>query len=128
MVAPKVVVIERLEVFSNGNQRRTRRVQRNRSHLIAADFCLFQNFSRGRGQSLHVIRMRLRGKFGVFAFAMKGIFGNGGSEQPSFAIHQRNAHAQSPKVNACNYSHSASPLKKSTPIHAKNKSYASPRG
>src|SRR5437660_904511 len=117
VIAPKVVVIERLEVFPNGNHRGTRRVQRNGANLVASRPGFFHSLSRGRGQSFHVIHMRLRGKFGILPLAVKGIFSDCGSQQPAVAIHQRNTHAQSPEVNASNYRHSDSPLKDLAATH-----------
>jgi hypothetical protein len=40
-----------------------------------------------------MIFMRLRGVFGIFAFAMEGILCDGGSEQPALAVHDGNANA-----------------------------------
>ena len=102
MIAPKVVVIERLKVFPNGNYRGTRRVQRDGANLVAGHPGFFHSLSRGRGQRFHVIRMRLRGKLGILPFAMERVLGKGGGQQAAFAIHQRNTHAQSPEVNASN--------------------------
>ena len=54
-----------------------------------------------------MIVMRLSGIFRIFALAVQGIFGDGGVEQPAFAVHDRNANAQSAKVDASNNRHHA---------------------
>jgi hypothetical protein len=57
-----------------------------------------------------MIFMRLRGIFGIFAFAVEGIFGDGGSEQAALAVHQGNANTQSSKIHSSNDRHEPSPL------------------
>src|SRR5215472_6751655 len=109
MVAPEVVVVEGLKVFPYRNHRGTRGVERNREDLIAGNACLLQHFSRGSGQGAHVIGVRLRSEFGIFAFAVQRIVSHGRGKHAAFAIYKRNAHAQSSEINPGNNGHSASP-------------------
>ncbi len=78
--------------------------------LIAGDAGLLQDFARGRGQRPHVIVMRLRGIFRIFALAVQRILGDGGVEQATFAVDQRNANAQCSKINAGHDRHQQAPL------------------
>src|SRR2546429_106651 len=59
----------------------------------------------GSRQCAHVIFVRLRRVFWIFAFAVEGIFRDGGSQQPALAVHDGNADAQCSKINASNNSH-----------------------
>ena len=80
MIAPQVVFAEGLHVFADGNYRGTGGVEGDGLDLIAADGGLFQHFAHGGGEGAHVIVVRLRGVFGIFALAMKRIFLDGGLE------------------------------------------------
>ena len=99
MIAPEVVIAQRLHITTDGKDRRSRGVERNRQNLIAPDRCLAQYFARSRSQCAHVIMMRLRGVFWIFALAMQRIFLDSGGEQSAFAVDEGDAHAQSSEID-----------------------------
>ena len=98
MVAPQVVLAERLHVFADRNHRRAGGIERNGLDLIAADAGFLHRLARGGGQGAHVIFVRLGGVFRIFALAVQRIFGNRGFQQPALAVHDRNAHAQRSEI------------------------------
>ena len=120
MVAPQIVVVERLEILPNGNHRRARGIQRNGENLLARDSGFLQNFTRGRSQRPHVIGVRLRGEFRIVALAMERICGDGRCQQAALTVHQRNADVQSPKINPSNDGHPALRKKNSPPTSNDN--------
>src|SRR5712664_1505544 len=61
-------------------------------------------------EGTHMIFMRLRGIFGIFAFAVEGILGDRGSEQPTLAVNDGNANAQCSKIRSSNDRHARSPV------------------
>ncbi len=76
VIAPEIVVVERLQIFINGNDRRTGGIERDGLNLAAGDTGFLQGGARGAGNSVHVIHVGLRGVFGIFAAAMEWIFGD----------------------------------------------------
>ena len=110
VIAPQVIIIERLQIFSDGNHGRAGGVECDGEDLLGRNTGLSDDVASGRREGAHVIFMRLRGVLGIFAFAMEGIFGDGGSQQAAFAVHQRNSDAQSSKINPGNHRHALSPL------------------
>ena len=59
----------------------------------------------GGGQSAHVVFVGLRGVLGIFAFAVEGIFGDGGGEDAFFAVYDGDANVESTEVYARYYGH-----------------------
>ena len=110
MIAPKVILVQRLHVLVDGNHRRARRIERNRLNLIAANARLLQDFAASRRQRAHVIFMRLRRVLRIFTLAVQRIFGDGRIQQPSLAVHQRNAHAQGSEIDSRNNRHQQAPF------------------
>jgi hypothetical protein len=45
-----------------------------------------------------VVFVGLGGEIGIFAFAMKGIFGNGGRKKPALAVDDRDADAKGAEI------------------------------
>jgi hypothetical protein len=45
-----------------------------------------------------VVFVRLGGEVGIFALAMKGIFGNRGRKKPALAVDDRNADAEGAEI------------------------------
>src|SRR5260370_1185677 len=101
MIAPQVIVIERLEIFSDGNNGRTGRVQSDGQDLIGGSSGFPDGLACSCRQCAHVIFVRLRGAFGIFAFAMERIFSGGRSQQSPFAVNDGNTNAQMEIPPAC---------------------------
>ncbi len=80
MIAPQIIVIERLEIFSDGNNGGTGRIQSDGQDLIGGKPGFPDSVTGSSGQCTHVIFVRLRGVFGIFAFAMERIFSDGRSQ------------------------------------------------
>ena len=59
----------------------------------------------GAGQGAHVVFVGLHGEFGIFAFAMEGIFGGGGGKNAFFAVYDGDANVESSEVYAGYYGH-----------------------
>jgi hypothetical protein len=110
VIAPQIIVIERLETFAYGNDGGAGGVESNGEDLIGGNSGFADDVASGSRQSAHVIFMRLRSVFGIFVFTVQGIFGDGGSEQTALAVHKRNANAQGSKVHSSNDRHVRSPL------------------
>ena len=64
-----------------------------------------------------MIFVRLRGVFGIFAFAMERIFSDGRSQQSPFAVNDGNTNAQCPEIYASNDGHEVSPLESLALVH-----------
>ena len=77
MIAPQVVLAERLQILANRNYRRARGIESDRLYLISCDAGFPHRLTGGGGQGSHVIFVRLGGVFRVFALAVQGVFGNG---------------------------------------------------
>ena len=100
VVAPEIVVVERLQILVDGNDRGAGGVESDGFDLVAGDAGLLERLARGGGQGAHVVVMRLRGVFGIFALAMQRIFGNGGVEQAALAVHDGDADAQGAEIHS----------------------------
>src|SRR5215470_13030919 len=99
MVAPQVVLAERLQVFVDGNDGRSGGIESNRLDLVPGNTGLLYGLTRGLGQSTHVIFMGLGRVLGILPFAMEWIIDDGRSQQAAFAIDDRNAHTQGSEIN-----------------------------
>ena len=109
MVAPQVVLVEGLHVFAHGNDRGTRGIEGNGLYLVAGDAGLLHRLAGGGGQRAHVVSVRLGGVFRIFTFAVQGIFGDRGLEQPALTVHDRHADAESTEVYASHNGHQQAP-------------------
>ncbi len=105
VIAPEVVVVERLEVGVDGNYARSGGVESDGFNLRAVDFGLGDGFARSLGESVHLIRVGLGCVVGVFAFAFERILGRGSAEASALAVEQRDAHAEGSEIYACDDGH-----------------------
>src|SRR6266480_833217 len=80
VIAPQIIFIQRLEILAHRNDGRTCGVESNGKNLLGGDAGFPDDFASSGRQGAHVLFMRLRGVFGIFAFAMEGILCEGGSE------------------------------------------------
>jgi len=70
VIAPQVVLAQRLKILVDRNDRGARGVERDRQHLIACNAGLLQSFAHRGSQRLHLIIVRLRRVLRILAFAM----------------------------------------------------------
>ena len=105
VVAPHVVLAERLKILVNRNDRRAGRIESNCFYLVAGDSRLLHGIARGCGQCSHVIVMRLGRILRIFAFAMQWIFRDCGGEHATLAVHDRHADAESTEINSRDHRH-----------------------
>jgi hypothetical protein len=110
MIAPQVVLAERLQVFANCNHGGTGSIDSNGLYLVARDTGFLHGLPSGGGQSAHMVFVRLGGVFGVFALAVQRIFGDGGFQQAALAVNDRDADAQRPEVDSSHNGHYQAPL------------------
>jgi hypothetical protein len=80
VIAPKIIFIERFEIFPNRDHRGAGGVHCERVRLIAGDMRLLHRLAGSTCQSAYLIVVRLRGILGVFAFAVERVFCKCGSE------------------------------------------------
>ena len=73
VIAPQIIVIERLEIFADGNDGGASGVQGEGENLIGGNPGFPDDLAGSRRQGAHVIFMRLGGVFGIFAFAVERI-------------------------------------------------------
>ncbi len=108
MVAPQVVIVERLHAFADWNDAGASCIERDRFDLVAADFSGDHGAPRGFREGAHVIFMRLRRKIRILALAMQSIFSDGGSEKPALAVDDRYPHAEGAEIYSCDDGHAKS--------------------
>src|SRR3954471_15742505 len=109
VVAPKIVFAQRLKIFPDRNDGRARCIECDCLHLIAGDSGLLDGLASGGGQCAHMVFMRLRRVFGIFALAMQWIFSNRRSQHSALAIDDRDTNTESPKIYPRNYGHQQFP-------------------
>src|SRR6185369_2958607 len=85
-------------------------IESDRLDLATGDAGFLDRLAGGGGQGTHVVFVRLGGVFRVFALAVQGIFGDRGPQQPAFAIHDRDADAESSEVNSSHNRHQQASL------------------
>src|SRR5882724_10197073 len=100
MITPKVVFIERFEIFSHGNDGRASSIDSERLHFVSGNpgfpYCL----ARSRRQRLHLVAMRLRGILRIITLSMQWIFRKSRRYQAAYAIHDGHAYAEGSEINS----------------------------
>ena len=72
MIAPQVVVVERLHRRVDRNHAGAGRVERDGGDVLSVDVVLLQHLTHRAHQRLHLVGVRLRGIVGIVAFACSG--------------------------------------------------------
>ena len=80
MIAPEVVLVERLEVFADRNDAGAGGVESNGGNFSAIDAGGLKHIARGGDEGGHLVGVGLGGVIGIFATAMQRIGGRGGSD------------------------------------------------
>src|SRR6266545_3151719 len=101
MVAPEVIVVQRLEPFVHGDDARAGGVERDSPDVFSLHTGGGEG-SAGRGyERVHVVAMTLSGVVRVFFPAEQRIVGGGGAESAFLMIENGNTHAEGAEIHAC---------------------------
>ena len=100
MVAPEIVVVERHQIFADGDYARAGGVEGDCRYVISLDPSGSESGAHGCCQSVHMICMALRGEIRIFALSMQGIIRGGKAEAAALAIEERNADVERAEVDA----------------------------
>ena len=100
VIAPEVVVVERLEAFVDRDHARPGGIEGDGIDRAAVDAGLGDGAARGIPQGAHVIGVALGGVVGVFLLAEERIFGDAGAEAAAGAIEDGNANAEGAEIDA----------------------------
>ena len=109
VIAPQVVVIQRLKIRAHRDHARPRRIKRNRADCIAAYAGICDRLARRFYQRVHLVDVRLRRIVRVFTLALQRILRARCAQPPALAVQQRHTHAQRPEIHSRNNRHSGSP-------------------
>ena len=105
MVAPQVILIQRLQPLAHRNHARAGRVERNGRNRAPIHPRSAQRVPRRGRQGCHLVGVGLCGKIRVFAAAVKGIRGRCGSDWAFQAVHKSDANAECAKINTGDNGH-----------------------
>ena len=105
VVAPEVVVVERLEMRVHRDHARAGGVERDGLDGVAVDAGGFDGAAHGLGQRLHVVGVALGGVVGIFLLADAADTRRRPSPGGRGAIENRNPHAQGSEIDAGNDAH-----------------------
>ncbi len=105
VVAPEVVVVERLKVLADGNDAGAGGVEGDGGNIGAVDAGGVENVARGGGEGGHLVGVRLGGVVGIFAAAMQRVGGRGGADGAFAAVNESDANAECAEIDAGNDSH-----------------------
>ena len=105
MIAPEIVVIERLKIFVHRDDGRAGGVESDGFDGASRDARFLNGSTRSSRESDHMAGVRLGGKFGIVATAIERIFAQRGSQEATFAVHDGDANAQSAEINASEICH-----------------------
>ncbi len=105
MIAPQVVLVQRLHEIVHRDDAGACGVERDGSNLLPMNSGGFDSGPCRFRQSAHVIRVRLRGEIRIFALAMEWVLGNRSAEAATIAGENGDPHRESAKVDACDDSH-----------------------
>jgi hypothetical protein len=104
MVAPQIVVIERLQGCVDRHHARSRGIEREGFDLLPRNSRLGQHRPHGADQRVHLVLMGLGGKIRVFPLALQRIFGGCCRQSAPLrpaAVEQGYADAQRAEIDSC---------------------------
>jgi hypothetical protein len=105
MIAPQVVVVERLHRRIDRNYAGPCRVECDGGDVLSVDVVLFNHQAHRANQGLHLVCMRLRGIVRIVSTASQWIFGRGRPQPAARAVEQGHSYAQGSEVDARNNGH-----------------------
>ncbi len=94
VVAPEVVIVQRLQVFVHGDHARPGRVHRDRLDRFALHPRRCQGLLHRFHERPHVIGVALRGVVGIIPLSLQRDLANARTEPPALAVNDGNTHAQ----------------------------------
>ena len=106
VIAPQVVIIERLHLCIDGNHARSCGVEGYGGYVACIDPCLLDDLTRCLGERVHLIAVRLGGLVWIGPAALKRILCNRCSEPPLLTVQQGDTNAQRAKVHSSHDCHS----------------------
>ncbi len=119
VVAPEIVVVERLHVGIDGDDAGAGGIEGDGRDVCACDVCLREDVAGGPGEGVHLVVVRLRCLVGVLAIALEGVFGDSGSEASAGAVEERDSDAKRSEINPCHDGHTQVPPRAVAPrLHA----------
>ena len=110
VIAPEVVVVERLEVGVDGDDAGAGGVERDGGYVLAVDVALGEDLAGCADECLHLVGVGLRGVVGILALALEWVLGRGCAEAAAFAVEQRDTDAEGSKVDSGYDGHEGAPL------------------
>ena len=109
VVAPKVILAQRLEIFAYRDHRGAGRVDRDRCDFYAAHAGVFDGLARRRCQRLSLVVVRLRRVLRIFALPVQWILGYRRTQQAALAVDDRDAHTECAEIHAGHDRHQQPP-------------------
>ena len=103
MVAPQIVIIERLHAGVDRHHTRAGRIERDSLDLLARDPRLGQHRPHGADQPVHLIIMGLSSEIRIFPLPLQRIVGRSRGQSTLLcpgAVKQRNPDAQRAEINS----------------------------
>ena len=105
VIAPEVVVVERLHVGVDGDDAGAGGVEGDGFDLVAGDAGLGEDVAHGGDEGGHLVGVGLGGEVGVFALAMEGVAGGGGAEAAALAVEETYAGTEGSEIDSGDDAH-----------------------
>ncbi len=105
VVAPEVVVVERLHVLVDGDDGGAGGIEGDGGDGAGGDAGFGDDFAGGAGECGHLVVVGLGGLVGVFPVAFEWVLGDGGAEAAPVAVEQGDSDAQGSEIYACDDGH-----------------------
>ena len=109
MIAPQVVFAERLQALADRNDARSRGVERDGGNVCSVHARGPERVPGGRGESGHLVGVRLRGVVGIFAAAMQRIRDRCGADGAFLAVNESDANTERAEIDAGDNGHERCP-------------------
>jgi len=100
VIAPEIVIVERMEVFVDRHDARPGCVDGDRLHGGTGDAGGGESLAHCIDERRHVIGMRLCGVVGILTLAVQRVFANARTDAAALTIDDGNTDAQRPVVNS----------------------------
>src|SRR4051812_22715305 len=101
VIAPEIVLVERLKIFSYRDDARSGGVERHGPNAGPFHTGRSQRFTHGAYESCHVVRMALRGLIGIVAAAMKRVVRSSSPQTSPIPVENRDPYAKRSKIYTC---------------------------
>ena len=105
VIAPEIVVIQRLEPVADRDDAGTGGIDGERTDLISANTTVAKRALHRLLERIHLRAMTLRREIGILRGAMQRILRNASAEPPFRLAEERDTHAQCPEIDTRNDAH-----------------------